>query len=93
MKEGDAELQVTSAAEKAEQPGPIDEAQLYESFVKEKAALLNYVHDLVRYAAKSSKIDVSSILTEEVKEDRIKQEYDAQIITYRVIAIVSAKPP
>ena len=61
--------------------------------MKEKAALLNYVHDLVRYAAKSSKIDVSSILTEEVKEDRIKQEYDAQIITYRVIAIVSAKPP
>ena len=47
----------------------IDEAQLYESFVKEKTALLNYVHDLIRYAAKLNEIDSSAILQEEVKED------------------------
>ena len=53
--------------------------------------MLSYVHDLIRYAAKSSKIDVSAILTEEVKEERIKQDYDAQIMTYRVNTIVSMK--
>ena len=45
---------MTNTAEKTELAGGIDEAQLYESFVKEKAALLSYVHDLIRYAAKSS---------------------------------------
>ena len=90
LNEGDAELQVANPTEKTEQPGNIDEAQLYESFVKEKAALLSYVHDLVRYAAKSCQIDISAILTEEVKEDRIKEERDVLIINYRVSSIVSS---
>ena len=42
--------------------GGIDEAQLFETFVKEKAALLNYVHDLIRYAAKLNNIDCTAIL-------------------------------
>ena len=69
----------------------VDVAQLFETFVKEKTALLNYVHDLVRYAAKLNSIDSTAILEEEVKEDqiKIKSEYDCQLITHRVNAIVS----
>ena len=67
------------------------ETPSYLFFVKEKTALLNYVQDLIKYAAKLNDIDSSAILQEEVKTDqiKIKTEYDSQLTTARVNNIVS----
>jgi len=74
----------------AHMPDSQEQAQLFESFVKEKSSILNYVRDLVRYAAKLNAIDSNAILNEEFKEDqnKVKSEYDCHLSTHRVNLIL-----
>lgn len=76
---------------------------MFETFVKEKTTLLGYVHDLIKFAAKSQNIDVgpqSKILVETVQEEtkvedelRIKDTRECCIIAARVNAVVSSDQP
>ena len=72
------------------------EQQMFETFVKEKATLLGYVHDMIRFAAKLQDIDLeqqpgSSVLPqqedEEMKTDgelRIKNTRECCLIGTRI---------
>ena len=76
---------------------------MYETFVKEKTTLLTYIHDLIRFAAKSQQIEITAILPtqtsaqEESKDAaasseevlRIKNTRECCIITARVNSFVS----
>lgn len=63
------------------------EFQLFTSFVREKNALLSYVHDLVRLAAKTSGIDLTGILKE--GECNITSTKGSHLTCTRILVIVS----
>jgi hypothetical protein len=63
------------------------EFQLFTSFVREKNALLSYVHDLVRLAAKTSGIELSGILKQ--GECNITSAKASHLTCTRIIVIVS----
>ena len=70
------------------------EQQIFESFVKEKATLLGYVRDLLRFAAKSQDIDLvqAKILENSPQADeeelRIKNNQECGILAARINAVL-----
>ena len=69
------------------------EQQIFESFVKEKATLLGYVGDLLRFAAKSQDIDLvqAKILENNnagAEEMRIKNNQECGILAARINAVL-----
>lgn len=97
--ETDDATQLVSNAEREQNDG---EQQMYETFVKEKTTLLSYIHDLIRFAAKSQQIDVSGILASQQTQEeskgaaatseealRIKNTRECCIMTARVNDVVS----
>ena len=71
---------------------------MFETFVKEKTTLLSYVHDLIKFAAKTQEIDLAQTkilgdLPEESKEAselRIKSIRDCAITANRINGVVSS---
>ena len=55
---GESKVRGYTKAEGQDQNQEGGEHQMFETFVKEKATLLGYVHDLVRFAAKIQEIDL-----------------------------------
>ena len=50
---------------------------MYETFVKEKNTLIGYVHDLIRFAAKSQEIDVSEIVPAQTRNTALEESKGA----------------
>ena len=74
--------------------GSVIEKQIFDSFVKEKTSLLNYVNDLVKYAAKCQSIELSEFMQDykEGQQDeklKITTEMQSNLVQSRVIGIVS----
>ena len=70
------------------------EKQVYDSFIKEKGPLLNYINAMVKYAAQCQQIDITSFMTaEEVNKSSTKIENmnTCNLTMHRVMGIVSSK--
>lgn len=68
-------------------------AMVFATFVKEKEAIIVYVNELVRFAAKTQGIDVSSFTAEledtKAQSSRVKTIADVQLTVNRISTIVS----
>ena len=71
------------------------EQQMFETFVKEKATLLGYVHDMIRFAAKLQEIDLetqpgSNVLPQQEDEER-KTDGELRIKNTRECCIIGTR--
>jgi hypothetical protein len=84
---------VLQAVDDADDIGGVEamEYQIYESFVKEKGALLNYIYDIIRFVSKKQGFEANQFLPEGTAniESQIKDDQDLFNIKNRIIVIVS----
>jgi len=66
---------------------------MFETFVKEKAIIIGYVHDLIKFAAKLQEIDLvaNKVLSDDMQEESKEEEQELRIKSDRECCIIAAR--